>query len=867
MAMFQVQHNHHGEDFHRFFHRGRSSMSAIDDRKADEFRRHVWAVTMIDEHPSEQIQVQTQTQTQAQAQTPKKKHTRRSSDLVRPGANKLRSKRLSAGPPPVIRKGNDKHFQSQLKLDTTMKDTTVSVRPVHPTMFGSPKDLSTAQETAINAFLANTSTIIESPKTNHVPFSPDDFPRPTYTVLETPLADPKKSRDAISQPKPNINRPRQLSNISASTLASLQSRETMNSSQMKSSWGNRPSMESTDSASRWRPDYMYQRPMPIKNLSSSSTRTPMKPNELFAKLPTKVLSDIMEQLRNLHVGEKSGSCATCWMRDATNVAVSCRKWYQPAQTALYRNIQLVGADSAVHKKKFKMSQGVRVVMLRRILRSNPRLASLVRTLKVPAPEIVPKGSTIAEYEDLIATLVMACPNLESLRGLSPMYDHSFSKIFHALSTRLNLKEMNWLIQASPYQTQQRIQGNTQQLGLVMPGELKPFQEATFLSVNANWSKLESLTVHCLPGATLTPETLLTKTLERLPNIKHLHLCNLPPNSFDDCSLLTLPPLETLTLSHISGITTAGLSAFATQSNSSPLRKLTLRHTPMNSLATLARILSNLRNLVNFSLIQTFPPTMPENDSFTLWLMPYLTSNTIRKLHWDITSHSTSVNAADDILARSIGAGGFPALRILCTPNDPDGIFQELCYPVDRIDLPSDRFRPTERPEVCTPPPSSITSPMSPTRLFRSSNASPIASPREREPISPFGDMRRAPYSNLHTSRLAAQARLEAARSQPKFTVNVIEEDGTFNDTFTMAGFIGTVGSPIKYYLHPDRGTTDDKGGLIDIRDLESDAGESLEGGKAGCTGRWNSREGIVADKKEKEWWWHTERGRWQKVTL
>ncbi|CZS76294.1 unnamed protein product [Fusarium graminearum] len=861
MAMFQVQHNHHGEDFHRFFHRGRSSMSAIDDRKAEEFRRHVWAVTMIDEEPAEQIQMQTQTP----AQTQKKKLSRRSTDLVRPGANKLRSKRSSVGPPPVTRKGNDKHSKSQLSLDLTMKDTTVSVRPVHPTMFGSPK---TSQETAISAFLANTSTIVESPKTNQAPFSPDDFPRPTYTVLETPLADPKKSRDAISQQKPNINRPRQLSNISATTLASLQS-QTINSPTMKSSWGNRPSMESTDSASKWRPEYMYQRPMPIKNLSSSSTRTPMKPNELFAKLPTKVLSNIMEQLRNLHVGENSGSCATCWMRDATNVAVSCRKWYQPAQAALYGNIQLVGADSAVHKKKYKMSQGVRVIILRRTLRSKPRLASLVRTLKVPAPETVPKGSTIAEYEDLIATLVMACPNLESLRGLSPMYDHSFSKIFHALSTRSNLKEMNWLIQASPHQTQQRTQGNTQQPGMVMPGELKPFQEATFLSFNANWSRLESLTVHCLPGATLTPETLLTKTLERLPNIKHLHLCNLPPNSFDDCSLLTLPPLETLTLSHISGITTAGLSAFATQSNSYPLRKLTLRHTPMNSLAALARILSNLRNLVNFSFIQAFPPTMPENDSFTLWLMPYLTSNTIRKLHWDITSHATCVNAADDILARSIGAGGFPALRILRTPNDPDGIFQELCYPVERIDLPCDRFRSTEQPEVSTPPPSSTPSPMSPTRLFRSTNASPIASPRE--PISPFafpfGDSRRAPYSNLHTSRLAAQARLEAARSQPKFTVNVIEEDGTFNDTFTMAGFIGTAGSPIKYHLHPDRGTTDDKGGLIDIRDLESDAGENLAGGKAGCNGRWNSREGIIADKKEKEWWWHTERGRWTKVTL
>ncbi|KAH7197315.1 uncharacterized protein B0J16DRAFT_327910 [Fusarium flagelliforme] len=744
-----------------------------------------------------------------------------------------------------------------------MKDTTVSVRPIHPTMFGTPKDLSTAQETAINAFLANTSTKVEATKTDKDPYSPVAFPRPTYTVLETPLADPKKSRDAYPKQGPKINHPRQPSNISVSTASSLQSRDTMSSAQ-RTSWGSRTSMETNDSVSKWRPDYMYQRPMPIKQQSASSTRTPMKPNELFSKLPAPVLLGIMEQLRSLHTGEKSGSCATCWMRDATNVAVSCRKWYMPAQTVLYQDIQLVGSDSAVHKKKYKMSQGVRVMMLRRILRANPHLANLVLTLKVPAHEVVPKGSTIAEYEDLVASLVMACPNLESLSGLSPLYDHSFSKIFHAMATRTNLKEMKWLVQASPHQKQQRIQSNTQQLGLVMPGELKPFQEATFLSFHDNWRHLETLTIHCLPGATLTPETLLTKTLERLPNLKHLHLCNLPPNSFDDCTLLTLPALESLTLSHISGVTTNGLSAFATQANSYPLRKLTLRHTSMDSLAALARILSKLRNLVNFSFIQAFPPTMPENDSFALWLMPYLTSNSIRKLHWDITSHASCVSAADDILARSIGAGGFPALRILRTPNDPEGVFQELCYPVDRVDLPSDRYRP-EKSENSTPLPSASASPMSPTRLFRSSNVSPIAPPRET--ISPFGDMRHKPHTNLHTARLAAQTRLEEARSRPKFTVNVIDEDGTFNDTFNMAGFMGTAGSPIKYHLHPDRGTTDDKGGLIDIRDLESDAGESLAGGKAGCTGRWNAREGIVADKKEKEKWWHTERGRWQKVTL
>ncbi|KAJ4271989.1 hypothetical protein NW762_000699 [Fusarium torreyae] len=846
--MFEVQHNHHGDDFKRFFHHGRSSMSAVEDKRAEEFRRHVWAVTMIDEDPL--------------AEKQKSKHNRQSSDIVRPGPNKLRSKRASvyAGQPPVTR-GNDKQPKNQLKLNTTMKDPTITVRPVHPPSFGSPKDLSSAEENAINAFLANT----ESPKARQEQFPNTSYPRPTYAVLETPLADPKKSRDAL--PNGAMNRTRKLSNNSTTTMSSFQSRESMSSARRTPSWGSRTSMETTESASQWRPEYMYQRPVPIKKQSLS--RAPLQPNELFSRLPTEVLSGILEQLRELHLGDKSGSCATCWMRDVCNLCVSSRKWYKPAQTALYQDIELVGPDSAVHKKKFKMAQGTRVMMLRRVLRSNLHIAGLVRTLKVPALEIVAKGAGIAEYEDLIATLVMACPNLEGLSGLSTTYDHSFKKIYHALSTRSKLKEMNWLIQASPHQRQQRIQSSTQQLGLVMPGELKPFQEDAFLAHHDNWSQLETLTVHCLPGATLTPETLLTSTLNRLPKLKHLHLCNLPPNSFDDATLLTLPPLQTLTLSHISGITSNGLSAFATQSSSHPLRKLTLRHAPLTALPALARILSNLTNLVNFSLVQAFPPVMPENDSFALWMMPYLANTSVRKLHWDITSHASCVNAADDILARSIAAGGFPALRILRVLNDPDGIFQDLCYPVERIDLPPDRFRSTEPSGGDSSPftftPSSTTSPMSPTRLFRSSNNSPLASPRT--PASPFGDMRRAPYSSLHTARLAAQARLEAARSRPRFTVNVIDEDGTTNETFSMAGFIGTAGSPIKYYLLPDRNTTDDKGGLVDVRDLDDDAGEKLTGGREGCTGRWNMRDGEVADKKEKEKWWHTERGRWTKVTL
>ena len=122
-------------------------------------------------------------------------------------------------------------------------------------------------------------------------------------------------------------------------------------------------------------------------------------------------------------------------------------------------------------------------------------------------------------------------------------------------------------------------------------------------------------------------------------------------------------------------------------------------------------------------------------------------------------------------------------------------------------------------------------------------------------------------SNLRTARLAAQSRLEQAWQVPRFHVSVTDEDGTLVDDFSMAGFVGTPGSRITYHLLPDAGSSDEKGGLVDVRDLEGDAGESLSGGGEGCTGAWSRREGAVADKKDRERWWHTERGRWRGFEL
>ena len=89
------------------------------------------------------------------------------------------------------------------------------------------------------------------------------------------------------------------------------------------------------------------------------------------------------------------------------------------------------------------------------------------------------------------------------------------------------------------------------------------------------------------------------------------------------------------------------------------------------------------------------------------------------------------------------------------------------------------------------------------------------------------------------------------------------------DSFKLAGYVGTVGSPIDYHLWPDPGSTDEKGGLVDVPDLVgegiSENSNAADGGV--CCGSWNRREGVVADKKEKERWWHTERGRWIRPQL
>ncbi|KAK6227210.1 hypothetical protein QIS74_00765 [Colletotrichum tabaci] len=683
--------------------------------------------------------------------------------------------------------------------------------------------------------------------------------RVPYTLQTAPM-DSKAVFEAMPTP---LNRPRKLSQASTITVTSVNSaRESFETRSRSSSYSsNRTSIDSRDS-SMWRPEYMYQRPS-----QTTMFRKKAKPGEIFAKLPGEVLELILDELKKAHLDKGSQSCATCWMRDLCSVSLTARKWCKFARVALYEDIQLVGADSASQKKRHKLTFGSRMMLLRRTLRANPHLAGIVHTLKVPSP---PTGIALEDYHNQVAALIMACPNFERLIGLHPQYNHSFNKLTHALSTRKRLKHMDWIVEPSPFQRQHRFKTSSGGKAAafaqpardysVTPGDLQPHQSAAFLDFHVDWAHLTTLTIHCLPGATLTPDNLISSALMHLTSLQHLFLSRMPVTAFNDGTLLSLPPLRTLSLTHVPGVTSSGISALATLPTSQAIQRLTLRHTNLDSLPALARIFSNFTYLEAFTLVQSFAPTLPE-DTF-IWLMPYLASTSLRKLHWDITSNTANANAADSILARSIAAGGFPSLRSLRTPNDPEGIFQALCRPQERADSANDRFRGPNGPARSSsfPAPPNGNSPGSPTKQSRSPTAP--ASPTSMATAEMYREC-----GNLHHARLAAQARLEAARALPRFFVNVIDEDGTVLEKHGLAGFIGTAESRITYNLWPDAGARDERGGLVEMADLMASNGEDVAAsGREGCQGRWNASP-TLPDKKDKERWWHTERGRWYQPEL
>lgn len=457
--------------------------------------------------------------------------------------------------------------------------------------------------------------------------------------------------------------------------------------------------------------------------------------------------------------------------------------------------------------------GIRLKLLRRTLRGRAFLAQHVRELKVP--QLQAEGHPVPDSMiDLVASVVMACPNLEKLTGFYPVYGHDFDRLTHALSTRRRLKEQVWLIGENSAITQR----SRKQLA---PGLMNPEQKALFANYHDMWSSMTTLFLHSPDQGVLEKDIFVNTSndldprkirgpgiLHRLPNLQHLCISNFDMDDFDNYTLQHLPPLQSLRLQDLEGVTFWGLSEFSRTRNAFGIRNLALVNMDVLYISAISKLLLRLKNLKKFTLTQDTSPEIPPEE---IVIQPIVASPQLETLHWDILVPGS----ANENLVASIRAGGFPRLRKIRAPSDHYGMIQALCKPRAQIELPSDW------------------------------SAKAIA-----EGLPPGG---------LRGARRAAQQRLENARTTVQYKA-IVEEAGFVHEIYDFNGFMGTVGSKIEYSLEPD--VEGSEHALIDFDDIIKGDEEDMGRATKMCQGSWNTEHS--ADMK---WGGHQERPRWQPVDM
>ena len=470
----------------------------------------------------------------------------------------------------------------------------------------------------------------------------------------------------------------------------------------------------------------------------------------------------------------------------------------------------MGHDSKENIKKYRQKTGVRLKLLRRTLRERTFLAQYVRELKVP--RLQAHGDPIGkDMVNVVASLVMACPNFERLVGFHPVYGHEFDRLTHALSTRKKLKEQLWLIGENAAITQR----SHKQLA---PRLMDPQQKASFVQYHNSWSSLTTLVVHSSNQGILEKDIFINMRntgdprkvrgpgiLHRLPALQHLCIFSFDMDDFDDSTLQHLPSLYSLRLQDLEGITFWGLSEYSRTCNAFSLRNLALVNLDVTYISAISNLLLHLKNIKRFTLMQDTSPEIAEGE---IVIHPIIANNQLEYLHWEIpVPGSANIN-----LANSIRANGFPRLHTLRAPCDHDGLLQALCKPRAQCELPSD---------------------------WSSRN---------------WNDL---PPGSLRAARRAAQERIEEAWNTVQFRT-VVEESGTVHEIFDFQGFMGTIGSKITYSLEPDVPGSDSS--LVNFDDVI--CGEEELEGKSFCKGEWNANH-----PDGNEWWQHAERPRWRAIEL
>jgi hypothetical protein len=292
---------------------------------------------------------------------------------------------------------------------------------------------------------------------------------------------------------------------------------------------------------------------------------------------------------------------------------------------------------------------------------------------------------------------------------------------------------------------------------------------TFIFCHDSWINLETLVLAGDPGVDLGIGT-ISAVLQRLPSLRNLMISGLHHSDFRESSLLTLPPVKSLRLENLQGLTDVGIEQLAFSRLALSLESLTLVDLELVSLQSIQVLLSHLTRLKRFALVQDTSPEPRTAVSPAARQRP-LCSPSLQHLHWDCLRPGVALTW----IAEAIEDHKFPRLAVVKVPADHDGLIQRLCRPVPR--------RPLKQSDV---------------QLFNAHG----------------GQDGGVCERNLRVSQIQAQLRVRDHRQLPSIDIVVQDEDDRVRGKLRRGTCAGSIGSRLEYSL-------DAEDGWLALADLDS----------------------------------------------
>lgn len=486
-----------------------------------------------------------------------------------------------------------------------------------------------------------------------------------------------------------------------------------------------------------RTPWEWERGRPNSKWSRVSDRAQNLPRRIFVQLPREIYQCILDHLEKVHaVGDVVDVVAR--KHDLRSLCLVDKRWHRLAREHLYRDLWLPSNRPPTKRKWSTKQPKSQLEMLKDTIARTPGLGFLIHHIRIPtalAKELDVEAFSTSRKSpalDSLQGIVRQCYNLEYMTGYVLPVTTATAPMLEALASRTRLKSHAWNLH-SPKGTLPTL--------------------ADFLFCHDNWRVMETLAFAADPGIDLGLGA-FSAVLHRLPSLRHLMISGLRQSDFSDTMLLALPPLRSLRLESLEGVTDQGIEQLAYSRLALSLERLSLVGLELLSLQAVQVLLSHLARLRRFVLLQKASPEPPigvQVASGSRHLT--LRSPSLQSLHWDCLIPGSAINW----LAEAIEDGMFPRLTNIKVPCDYDGLIQRVCRPV-----PLQKLTPSDLEYL---------------------------------------DVHTQHYErNLRVAQIQAQVRVRESRRQPSFNVVVQDESLEVQSTHTIGSYIGDMHSKIEYNL-------------------------------------------------------------------